>query len=543
MRRRYVAALDAIRHRPLVVAAGAFAAGVSLGSHAWAPLLLLGLAAACAALFVAPAPHRQLTNQRRRTAAFAALFLSVAASGALRQLVQTMPGPHDVSRRIGAGFVRVTGTLASDAEVDREARFILAAGTVQQADWPAQACTGRVQCSVALGQDRRVPRYGDTVTVAGTLLPPGSARNPGAAAGGEYLKRHGVFATMRAPYPSLWRRHANHPGSGLIRWSLAWRDSMSAAFGQRLPAHTTALLTGIVLGGRHYLPHSVEDAFVRSGLAHILAASGANVAIFLWVIMWTTRRSHLDARLRAVLCCAATVFYTLAAGPQPSVVRAAIMAVAVVAAPVLDRDTDAPSALALAALCTLVWDPGSMFDTGFQLSFVIVAFALAWLPIWTSALDARLPAIPTSPRFRGVGSDGRRPICAHVANRFARASVGTLALSATAGLAAAPITAEAFNAVPTVGIVANALAAPGLALLLPGALIAWIACLIAPPVGHALCVGVVGPLADYIAWVATTTGGWRGAVVHTPSPGWPIIWLWYGVMAAIAFRHPGSARR
>src|SRR6267142_4081765 len=124
------------------------------------------------------------------------------------------------------------------------------------------------------------------------------------------------------------------------------------------------------------------------------------------------RRTAAAGGIVAVLGFAAVV------GPEPSVIRATIMAVLVLAAVLLDREASVANSLALAALAILALRPGDLLDPGFQLSF------------------AATLGIVVAPLPRG-------------------AIVGALAVSAAAQLAVLPVTLAHFNQLSTIGLVAN----------------------------------------------------------------------------------------
>src|SRR5437773_5122809 len=110
-------------------------------------------------------------------------------------------------------------------------------------------------------------------------------------------------------------------------------------------------------------------------------------------------------------------------GPEPSVLRAVVMAVLVLAALLLEREASVTNSLALAALATLAVHPGDLRDPGFQLSFAATA------------------GIVAAPMPRGV-------------------IAGAIAISAAAQRAVLPITLTHFNQLLTIGVVANLAVVP-----------------------------------------------------------------------------------
>src|SRR5437899_12577996 len=92
---------------------------------------------------------------------------------------------------------------------------------------------------------------------------------------------------------------------------------------------------------------------------------------------------------------AVVIGFSLVVGPEPSVLRAVVMAVLVLVATLLDRDASVTNSLALAALAILAVRPGDLFDPGFQLSFVAtLGIVVAPLPrsvvLGARELEARI---------------------------------------------------------------------------------------------------------------------------------------------------------
>lgn len=510
----------ALRRRPLVCAAACFAAGVMIGEWLWSAGILMAVALACLVWCLVPGVHGIL---RRAIMVRCAFGFGFAAAGALRMQVQAIPGPCDISRWIGPEFVTVTGRLASEPEARRDLRFLMSAQAIRPASGVSEPCAGLLQCSIVPVTGRRAPRYGDIVSISGMIESPQPPQAPGAPPTDAQLRRHGIFATMTARYPSLWRIESTPSRFDPVRLALAWRDSMLRQFEHRMDRSTAGLATGIVLGGRQSIAPDDVDAFTRSGLIHIVAASGANVAILLGATLLVAHRANLARRWEAIVCSAVVIAYAVAAGSEPSVVRAAVMSVMYMAAPLLDRDRDAPCALAAAALASLAWAPGNLWDVGFQLSFVIVAAMLAVWPIWAAAIGSLWP--PMRPAASSFSERLRRTL--------AMGTLSAVGVSAVAGLAAAPLTAQTFSAVPTLGIVSNTLAAPAVAFLLPTALVAWLACLVVPPVGDVIAQHLVGPMARYVGSVARWVSGIPGSALHTSPPGWLGVWSCYLALAAV----------
>jgi competence protein ComEC len=132
------------------------------------------------------------------------------------------------------------------------------------------------------------------------------------------------------------------------------------------------ILGGIVFGDDAVSPPDyVKSSFVNSGLLHILAASGMNVAFifsFWFVILNFLKVPYKPRVISGMLV---VILYTLMTGLGPSVVRATLMLLFVLAGKLIDRDTHSVSLLSLVAVLMLIYNPAYINDVSFQLSFLV----------------------------------------------------------------------------------------------------------------------------------------------------------------------------
>ncbi|MGN6378284.1 MAG: ComEC/Rec2 family competence protein [Gaiellales bacterium] len=139
------------------------------------------------------------------------------------------------------------------------------------------------------------------------------------------------------------------------------------------PTPRRALVAGIVVGESGALPLADRDRLRQSGLYHIVAVSGQNVALiilFLLVALGLAGVIGTPARVAAI---AATGVYVLMTGAGPSIVRAGVSGMLVAAAWLVSRPVRRWHLLALGAVAVLAVDPLELADPGFQLSFAAVA--------------------------------------------------------------------------------------------------------------------------------------------------------------------------
>ena len=140
------------------------------------------------------------------------------------------------------------------------------------------------------------------------------------------------------------------------------------------------LVAGLAVGDTTRLSSLSSETMKVVSLTHLTAVSGANCAIVVGIIYLLLSRLEIGRWARICLALLSLILYVLVVGPEPSVLRAAVMAAAVLIATGLGRSRSATSALALAIIILLVSDPWLSSNFGFQLSVLATLGILLLAP-------------------------------------------------------------------------------------------------------------------------------------------------------------------
>jgi competence protein ComEC len=320
----------------------------------------------------------------------------------------------------------------------------------------------------------RAPPQGAILELVATVKAPRGPDGADSFDEAAYLRRQGVHAILRAgSYREVGRR------GGVPGVVDRLRAQLASSIAPGLTGERRALIAGVVLGDDQKLSEPLRDDFRASGLYHLLAVSGQNVAyvvIGILLIAWVAGIPRWLAQLAAL---AGVLGYTGAVGWQPSVVRAGVAGGLVSLAWLASRPTDRWYFMLVGAAVLLAVNPYSLLEAGFQLSFVAVAAIFVLVP----RIERRLEGYP----LPGKVAEG-------------------LALSVGCGLATMPVLWLQFGAVPVYTVLANVLAAPVVPFLLGLAL----ACAALDPVLPSAAAALAwanGWLAAYLAWCARFVGG------------------------------------
>jgi len=158
---------------------------------------------------------------------------------------------------------------------------------------------------------------------------------------------------------------------------LSFRRRLENIFSNCLPEPQASLLSGIVLGTRRQMPLNFRQNLQKTGTIHVVVASGYNISVVAGLLIYVLLR-FIKRNFAIFLSFFGILVYTLIAGAEPPVVRAAIMGSLTFLAQLLGREKDAWRALFFAGGVMLLANPLLLFDLGFQLSFLATAGILAF---------------------------------------------------------------------------------------------------------------------------------------------------------------------
>jgi len=342
----------------------------------------------------------------------------------------------------------------------------------------------------------RPPGVGEEVALRGRLEP---------------LTRWEAFAARRGAHAALdatAMRPTGRRRGGVAGAVDAVRRRAEAGLAAGLPSSQAALARGMVLGQDDALDDRTRDAFRASGLGHLLAASGQNVALLALFAGAAVMAAGGGRRLRLGVALALVVLYVPLAGAGPSIVRAGIMGGAGLVAALAGRGATRRHALALAAVGTLALNPRAAGDPGWQLSFAAVVAIAALAPGLRAALTAR--------RVPGGAADAA-------------------AMTVAATLGTAPLVAVHFGQLSLVSVPANLAATAAVApVVWLGTLAGLIGQLggLAAPALHAVNAVAALPL-GFVALVADAAARAPSATVPV-TLGAPAAAVAYAVLALVA---------
>jgi competence protein ComEC len=409
---------------------------------------------------------------RRRPYGLLLLSLTTTALGAARYTtaVPQINESH-IAWYNGSNGVTLTGIVSSEPDVhDRFTNLRLRVTAITLRNGATTPVSGLVLL-------RTLPYppipYGAQVTAVGDLQTPPENSDFSYR---DYLARQGIHSLMPTPRLSVQATDQGHP---IYHAIYAFKLTAQATIARQLPDPQAALLTGILLGNDNGLPPDLAEDFRTTGMTHIIAISGFNIAILIALLV-SLSEPFLGRRGAAVFAMIGIALYTIMVGADASVVRAAIMgSLYLFTNRWLGRPNVGFVSLFAAGFVMTLINPYTLWDVGFQLSFAATLSLMLYADPFTQWTHRHLRRLVD------------RKLARQIMNVLSEAVIITLA----AQVLTLPLLVAYFRQLSLVSLPANALILPAQPAVMIWGGASTLAGMALPSVGQWLA---------YIAWIFLT---------------------------------------
>jgi competence protein ComEC len=387
-----------------VALAAATATGVFLGPRFAGTAAWVAAACCLAVACLSVGGPSRLRDEGAGGAVVGVLVLgALLASGAAAASVRaTAVGGGVLLGRAGQpARVEVAATVAEEPRRTRHGGSWIVL-TVTRVQLAGRTFRTRERAGVVLSPDRLPPRQGRRPGGPPDAGPPAEAGppEPGLAVGDRLRVRASVVAARWGDplgrRPPVVLRHPvveerAPPRGAVLRLSERVRAAARRQALGSLAPERAGLLVGMALGDTSLLPVELERDFRAAGLTHLMAVSGANLAVVLAAGLWLARVAGAGRPTLAAVGIVLVVLLVVATRWEPSVLRAGVMAGLVLFGVATGRGPGGRRALCLAVVLLLLADPALAGALGFQLSVAATAGVL-WLgPAVAGAFPDRVP--------------------------------------------------------------------------------------------------------------------------------------------------------
>ena len=355
------------------------------------------------------------------------------------------------------------------------------------------------------GNDFSNLQIGDNYEFSGKLRTPFKAGNPSQFDYGKYLRNFDTFTVFYTDNAKLLN------GRLTLKWKFyqnlnKLRNKIINVHAKYLKSPNLEILGGIVFGDDAVAPPDyIKASFVNSGLLHILAASGMNVAFIYGFWVFFMRRIRAPFKLTVLTGMGVVIIYTFMTGLGASVIRAALMLLFILAGKLIDRDAHTVSLLAFVAMLMLIYNPAFINDVGFQLSFIVTFGILTTANvIFEKYKESKIPDW----------------------------LIGAILIPVIAQIWVAPIQMFYFNTFSTYSVLANVLSMPFLSVISFGGFISSIIAILTPFTDK-ICMFsdiILNFILNILVFISDFFAGLPHSLLTTTHPNIFQLFIYYGIV-------------
>ena len=351
---------------------------------------------------------------------------------------------------------------------------------------------------------------GNYYELDGKLRRPFTSTNPSQFSYANYLKNFHVYTTFYSTNENIkvldnklsfkWK---------FIQYLNKKRNHILKTHAKYLKSPNIDILGGVVFGDDAVAPPDyIKTSFIHSGLLHILAASGLNVAFISSFLFFFMIRLKVPYNIQMIVGIFATILYCLMTGLGASVIRSGLMLIFILFGKLIDRDSNSIALLSFVGLLMLIYNPAYINDVGFQLSFIVT------LGIIISA-EAVMQYVKWLHPF----------------------IAGSIFIPIIAQLWVAPVQMFYFNTISTYSVLANIITMPFLSVISFGGFISSILSLFTPIADFICklfdpllnpCINILLQVSDYIAKLPNS-------LIYTTHPSIFQVILYYTILTSIVW--------
>ncbi|MFA5403964.1 MAG: DNA internalization-related competence protein ComEC/Rec2 [Ignavibacteria bacterium] len=292
--------------------------------------------------------------------------------------------------------------------------------------------------------DRRPElKAGDRVLMYGKLSEPFEERNPGEFDYKRYLRLHDIYKTFTVTgYDNI--EIINRDNLGFTSQYIIYPAKKFASdnIDKYIGGDEGAFLKGLVTGERADISKKIKEDFIKTGVMHIIAVSGLNVAYIILGLTLILSLFRIPRTPKVIIIIIILIFYCFFTGAPASIIRATVMGSLILISGVMQRKTNFYNIIGISVLIILIYDSKQLFDPGFILSFSAVLSMVIFYEKFDEILLQKI--LKTKIKFK----------------KSIYLVTSIIFISFAAQLGTLPITSHYFEKISFVSLIANAIVVP-----------------------------------------------------------------------------------
>jgi len=294
-------------------------------------------------------------------------------------------GRSNIKQIIGQS--EITGTIVAPPEINNNRQKIVV-GEISCRHNNNQDCPDHISGNLIASLGRYPPlAYRQIISLQGQIDPISNFDDQFSYTG--FLSLKNILTAISHPQIQIIK---NKPPD--IFWYIYhFKDMLLKILTKNFPADHAALLAGLILGEKKILPDNIYQQFITLGLSHIIVVSGYNLTLFSQLFMQNLTgliHRHTAFWLTVIFM----VIFTIMTGAEASIVRALIMTILMISAPMLSRLPHQINAILFTAVIMIFQNPLILFyDIGFHLSF-LATLGLVFISPILNHITAKIKFLP-----------------------------------------------------------------------------------------------------------------------------------------------------
>lgn len=228
-----------------------------------------------------------------------------------------------------------------------------------------EKCNKRFYLKVKKSNNTRLLKCGKIVIIRGEKEDVSTSRNFKGFSYYDYLKTKQVYGTIKAENVE----RTNNKSTNTYKMCITNKRNKKAEYLKKvIEVNHLPIAQALLLGDTSLIDNQQKELFSNANLSHILAISGMHVSYVILGLGYFLKK--ISNRKSKYFLIVFLIFFAQFTGASPSVLRAVIMACLTLIASLIHRKSDTLNNIAFSSLIILILNPYSLFNLGFQLSFL-----------------------------------------------------------------------------------------------------------------------------------------------------------------------------
>lgn len=227
---------------------------------------------------------------------------------------------------------------------------------------------GKIKLSAKISNNntKNIPETGDVIFVSGVLREPFKNGNSSDFFTQNYINSIQMYGSLNISQYNI--KILKHPRFDIFRSGYIIKNEMELKYNS-LPKREGELLKGIVFGDGQ-LSDTDKDEFAATGISHIIAVSGFNLAIIIYALKWIFKKIKFKGCISDILLIMTIWSFYILTGGGISILRAALMLTILILCNLLSIKYNNCIVLFIVLDIVLLISPQDLFSLGFYLSFL-----------------------------------------------------------------------------------------------------------------------------------------------------------------------------